>query len=210
MRKVLPILALTTLLFTLSIRQAAASATFSLSPATGSYTLNSIFNVDVKFDTGADSVKTIRAYLPFPANLLSVDDISTTGTAVVTWSERLYSNTNGTISLSGDTASTGTSGSGKLLATVKFKVKGNGVASVKFVSSSEIFRTSDDGDVLSLTSSTNGSYNLGTVTTQPTASPSGITVPETGMIAPTQAIIAISLFLIILGIWLGRSIYQNS
>ena len=189
---------------------AAAAGTFSISPASGTQTLNSTFNVDVKFDTGADSVKTVKAYLTFPANLLSVDDILTVGSSVVTWAERLYSNTNGTVSLSGDVGASGISGSGKLLATIKFKAKANGTAAVKFTSTSQMLKTADNTDVLSLTSSTSGAYILGTLANQPTATPSGIPVPQTGNISPTAGIALLSLFLIILGILMGRSSFQNS
>lgn len=189
---------------------ASAAGTFSFSPATGNQTLNSTFSVDLKFDTGSDTVKTVKAYLTFPASLLSVDDVLTVGSTVVTWAERLYSNTNGTVSLSGDVGASGISGSGKLLATIKFKVKANGTAAVKLTSASQMLKMSDNSDVLSLTSSTNGAYTLGTLSTQPTASPSGGTVPDTGNASPTAGVALLSIFLIILGILMGRSSFQNS
>ena len=210
-RKILPVILLTFVLLFQKVTTAAAAGTFSLSPATGNQTLNSTFNVDVKFDTGSDTVKTIKAYLTFPANLLSVDDVLTVGSSVVTWAERLYSNTNGTLSLSGDVGASGITGSGKLLATIKFKVKANGTAAVKFTSASQMLKLSDNSDVLSLTSSTSGAYTLGTVTiTQPAATPSGGTVPQTGNTSPTVGIVLLSIFLIILGILMGRSSFQNS
>jgi len=125
-RKILPAILLTFVLLFQKATTAAVAGTFSLSPATGNQTLNSTFNVDVKFDTGSDTVKTIKVYLTFPANLLSVDDVLTVGSSVITWAERLYSNTNGTVSLSGDVDASGITGSGKLLATIKFKAKANG------------------------------------------------------------------------------------
>lgn len=203
-------LLLTILILSQKVTQAAAAGTFSLSPASGNQTLNSTFGVDVKFDTGSDTIKTIKTYLTFPANLLSVDDVLTAGSSVVTWGERLYSNTNGTVSLSGDVSASGISGSGKLLATIKFKVKASGTATVKFTSASQMLKLTDNADVLSLTSSTSGAYTLGTVVSQPAASPSGIPVPQTGNISPTVGLVLISLFLIILGILMGRNSFQNS
>ena len=210
MRRILPVILLTTLLFLQSVSAAAAAAALSLSPATGTQTLNTTFNVDVRIDTGTDTIKKVIAYLTFPSQLLSVEDIVTTGSSITTWSERLYSNTNGTVSLSGETGSAGLSGSGKLIATIKFKVKANGSAAVNFTSSSQALKLSDSTDVLSLTTSGNGTYTLGSVTNQPTASPSGSPAPETGSYSPTIAVGLISLFLITLGIWMGRSSFRNS
>lgn len=205
MKKFLPIFLLAVFFLSQKVTEAKAAATLSLSPATGNFPLSGNFNVEVRFDTGTDTAKTVKALLTFPATLLTVEEITTTGSVVTSWNQRLYSNSNGTVSLNGDVGVSGVSGAGKSLATIKLKVKANGTAALKFTAGSQILKLSDGTDILSLTSSTNGSYLLGSQATQPTATPSGGTVPITGDYSGTTGVILVSLFFIILGIMMGRS-----
>lgn len=187
-----------------------AASSLSLSPSNGNQTLSTPFSVDVKIDTGGEAAKTIKAYLSFPSALLVVDDILTTGTVITSWNERLYSNNNGTINLVGDISGAGLNGANKLLATIKFRPKANGLAAVKFTTSSQVVRLADSSDILSLTASAGGKYAIGENLASPTATPSATLVPKTGDRAGAISVLLISIFLTTLGVSIGRSISRNS
>lgn len=212
MGKILPI-AFTLLFFTnFTASVSLAAATFSLSPASQIVKVGDSFDVSVKFDTGGETVKTVKASVTFPPSLLSVetDGVTTTGTAVTAWTERIYSNQAGTIELTGNTS---TSGAEKLLATIKFKTKAVGTANVTLASGSQIIRSSDSSNILSLTDSPGGTYTLATTTvkeekpkvaTPPSEIPKGV-----GFTGPTLILGTLAFLAIILGIILTRTSVQT-
>lgn len=203
MRSLLPGLLIFLFFYLFAVNTRAAS--LSLSPASSNESLSTTFNIEIKLDTEGETIKTIKVNLTFPANFLSVEDISTSGSFIDNWTERLYSNTNGTINLSGQAEANGLSGRDQKIASIKFKARAQGAAAVKFAANSQILEADSANDVLSLTNSKGGSYRLGAGNeNQPTATPSGTKIPETGDRGPTWLIALAALSLIILGILMGR------
>lgn len=215
MKKILPVI----FSFLLSIFSfpslASAAATFTLSPATQTVKVGDTLTVTIKFDTGGETVSSTKALLSFPPSLLTVDTASgipDKPTVITKWNQRLYSNVSGTITLNGNTNVTGAD---QTLAIVRFKTKAVGTANVTFSQGSQIIRTSDTKDVLSLIDSKGGVYTL--VTTLPAA-----TAPEkkqstpsqlpkgVGTTGPTTALFATAVLAFILGTTLLKSSAQNS
>src|SRR3990167_919427 len=111
------------------------AASLTLSPSSQSIKVGEPLTVTIKFDTSGEVAKVVKASLTFPSSLLTVetDGIQTTGTAITSWTERIYSNSAGTIDLTGNT---NTSGSDKLLASIKFTTKALGTANLSFTTDS--------------------------------------------------------------------------
>lgn len=219
MRKALPVV-LFLLVLLVSQAQAAttttSTATLKLSPSTKSVKVGDSFTVSVLFDTGGETVKSVKASIIFPTSLLSVetDSIVTTGSAITDFKETIYSNVTGTVDVSGNTSVSGTD---KLLASIKFKTKAVGTANVSFDTDSQIVRSSDSKNILSLTDSVTGAYTIATtVTTPPTPAPekkqaTPSQIPDkTGFTTPTSLLAFMAFSLIILGISLLKRPGQNS
>lgn len=213
MKKFLPLLLSVLLLLIGREGNAAAAATLSFSPAAQSVKVGDTFTVTVKFDTGGETVKTVKASLTFPSSLLAVetDGIITAGTAITSWTERIYSNTAGTIDLTGNTTM---AGADKTLAAIKFKTKAVGTANLSFTSTSQILKSADAGNILSLTDSRGGTYSLGlqavpSPTPEKESSPSGNLPTDVGFTTPTIALGLLAMALITLGTVLIRKPAQN-
>lgn len=131
-----------------------------LSPASGTVGLGGTISVRINLNTGGEGVNGVTAVLAYPADQLEVAGIS-------------YSNTFGI-------AAEGSSGGGAIrisrgninpvsgnvnLATISFKGKAPGSATVSFVGGSAVPRASDSSD--SYTGGSGGTYN---VSSAPTAS----------------------------------------
>lgn len=188
-----------------------AVATLTLSPATKAVKVGDSVTVSIFFDTGEETVNSVKASLTFPVSLLNVetDSIITTGSAVTDFKETIYSNLSGTVDISG---STSVSGSQKLLANIKFKTKAVGTANISFDSDSQIIRTSDSKNVLSLADSKGGAYTIST-NLAPQKEQTQATAPvipkDIGFIAPTYMLGIISVFVSVIGIFLIRKSDQN-
>lgn len=193
---------------------ALAAATFSLSPATQTVKAGETLTVTIKFDTGAETVSGVQAMVSFPPSLLSVDTaagIPDKPTSITKWNRRLYSNTAGTIELSGNTS---VSGADQTLAVIKFKTKAVGTANVTFASGSQIVRAADSQNILSLTDSKGGVYSLATELTPP-VTPKKQSTPSqlpngVGTTGPTVAFFAAALLTFSLGTILLKSSARSS
>lgn len=211
MKKILP-LTFALLIFTFHFPSlASAAATLTLSPSTKSVKVGDSVSLSILFDTGAETVSSVKASITFPVSLLSVetDSIVTTGSAITDFKETIYSNLSGTVDISGNTS---TSGSQKLLANIKFKTKAVGTANLSFDSDSKIIRASDSKDILSLPGSKGGTYTIAT-TLAPVKEQTQATTPaipkEIGFTAPTYLLAGFSVFISILGIFLIRKSDQS-
>lgn len=207
MKKILP-LVFALLLFTFNFPAlASAAATLTLSPSTKAVKVGDSVSVSIYFDSGTETTSRVKASITFPVSLLSVetDSIVTTGSAITDFKETIYSNLSGTVNISGDTS---TSGSQKLLASVKFKTKALGTANVSFDSGSQIIRASDSSNILSLPDSKGGTYTISTTLTPPSKPQNQATpavIPDKiGFSKPTYLLVAVSIFISILGIFLIR------
>lgn len=215
-KKVLPVVLLLLVLAPFQSRGASAAA-LNLSPSSKTVKVGDTFTVSVLFDTASETVNNVKASITFPTSLLSVetDSIVTTGSAITDFKETIYSNVTGTIDIGGNTS---VSGTGKLLANIKFKTKAVGTANVSFDADSQIVRSSDSKNVFSLTDSVGGVYAIATTITPVTpvalpekkqATPSQI--PEgTGFTTPTYILGLAAFSLIILGTILIKRPDQSS
>ena len=153
-----------TTVFSLVYSQLASAATLEFSPATGSYTTNQVFNVEIKVNTNNQDTQSTDAVIEFDTTLLSVEDV----TYGAFYPTVLHSEQNGKLYISGvvNDATSVKNGTGTL-ATVSFKGLQAGTATVGFVC--ETGRTDDSNvskndldatDLLVCTSLVDGSYTL--------------------------------------------------
>ena len=115
------------------------TASYHLSPSSGTYETNNVFSTDVLIRGSGDTVK---GTIIFDRDLLEVQSISEARSVVEMWSpggRPRYSNTEGTISFSGGITG-GITGSQANIITINFRPKKVGQASVTFL----------DGDILSV------------------------------------------------------------
>lgn len=165
------------------------SATFSLQTGTG-YTQGAEIPVKVMAETSTDAANTFVGKINFPAQLLSVSRIDTTGSFVTNWTENYYDNTAGTISLVGAVPNPGykTSGSPSLMATVYFTSKTSGTANLTFDHASMIYRNSDNVNILAKTTGTSITINpipTPTPTPIPTPTPTPTPIPAPSSLTAT-------------------------
>jgi hypothetical protein len=125
-----------------------ASTTINFSPGSGLYMIGE--TVKVKVVIASDiSVNAVSAKIKFSTSTLSLTSISKTGSAVSLWAqEPTFSNSDGTASLDGVILN-GYSGSGGLVATLIFKAKSIGTASLSFDSASVYANDGSGTDVAS-------------------------------------------------------------
>jgi len=185
-KRVINHLVLGVVFFILSLvfTQKTLAATLEFSPATGSYTTNTPFEIEITVDTGGEDTQSTDAVVEFDPSFLSVDNV-TYGSFYPTV---LHSVQNNKLYISGvvDSAGSVKNGSGTL-ATVSFKGLKAGTTTVSFLC--EDGRTDDSNvtkndidatDLLVCSSLVDGSYTL-SGETAPTNTPTetDTTVDET-------------------------------
>lgn len=135
------------------IPSSAFASTLSLSPGSGKIGTGSITYVRVILSTGGESVNGVSAYLSYPADKLQVTGISYGGAFPIA-AEGSFGG--GGIRISRASFS-GASG-GLTVATIGFRGKAEGSATVSFIGGSAAARTSDSSDSLSGTGG--GTYTI--------------------------------------------------
>lgn len=164
-------LALAGCLFLLSVSFAFA-ADVVISPSTGSYTPGQTFTVSVRVSPGGQSVNAVEASLKFDPAVLSVVNISKTGSVFSLWTtEPTFSNSAGTITFGGGSPSPFTAQSNLVSVTFRAVAAGTGALSV---STASVLAADGRGtDVYS--KSTNGSFTIAAAATptptEPTPTP---------------------------------------
>lgn len=132
------------------------ASTLNLSPSGGNISVGSTLNVSVRLNAGGDSVNGVSAVLSYPADKLDVAYINY-GSAFSIAAEGTYGG--GSIRISRANFS-GVSGN-VLVATIGFKGKSPGVATVSFIGGSAAPRAADSSDSLSLGGSSGATFNVG-------------------------------------------------
>ncbi len=118
---------------------ASGSASLSMSPNNGNYTVGSIFAVTMYENSAIDTVNVIEADISFNQAVLQLTGISCNSSAF-----EISAPGSG----AGITCGTITPKSGnQAVATANFKVIGNGSGAINFASSSHIYRSTDNTDV---------------------------------------------------------------
>ncbi len=116
----------------------ANAATLSLSPASGTFTIGSVFEVSVFLDTQNTSVNVISVFLKFPADKLQLVSSLAGSSIVDVWlSSPKFSNQSGTVVLKGGIPG-GINVSNGLITKLTFRAKGLGSGIVKFTDESRV------------------------------------------------------------------------
>lgn len=140
----------------LLIPQLVFASTLSLSPGSTTIPIGGTVAVSVRLNAGGDSVNAVSAYLSYPADKLDVAYVSP-GSVFAIGAENSYGG--GIIKISRGSLS-GVSGSVGV-ATIGFRGKSAGSATVSFIGGSSAPRASDSSDSLSLGSSGGGTFTVG-------------------------------------------------
>lgn len=133
----------------------ALASTLKLSPGTGSVEIGKTLSVKVNLNTGGDSVNAVAAYISYPSDLLDVTYVTAGGRFSI---EAENSFGGGQIKISRGSISP-VSGN-VTIATIGFKGKAIGSATVAFTAGSAAPRASDSTDSLSPGSSSGGTINV--------------------------------------------------
>lgn len=120
-----------------------AAGSFSLSPAGGTYTADSVFTINLLANTAGQAVNAGEAVITFPADKLEVVNISQNGSIFTLWPTPPAA-ASGQISFAGGVASPGWSGNSGLLLSITFRAKRAGQATVG-VSSGQLLLNDGSG-----------------------------------------------------------------
>ncbi len=130
-----------------------------LSPATGSFLVDSTFEASIIIDTGGISINAARVDLSFPADKFQIVSPSSGLSFISLWVEQpTYSNTEGTISFSGVILG-GINTSSGVVSTITFRVKKPGEAIIKILPTSSVLANDGKGTE-TLSKIINGRYIL--------------------------------------------------
>jgi hypothetical protein len=145
----------------------AFAADLLVSPSTGSYSTGQTFTVNIQVDPSGDSVNAVEADLTFDKSVLSVVNVSKTGSVFSLWTtEPAFSNTAGTITFGGGSPTPFSARS--TLLSVTFRTLGPGSGSVAFGTASALAADGRGTDVLE--GKIGGSFAVAAATT-PTPTP---------------------------------------
>ncbi len=118
-----------------------------------SATIGQIIQVPLFVSTeGNEVLNAVSAEVRFPAQLLTLQSISKTGSVMSFWAEEpTFSNSNGTASLQGIVPNPGWKGQNGNIVTLVFKVKASGTATISFSSASVLANDGLGTNILSKT-----------------------------------------------------------
>jgi len=140
--------------------QAANGASLLLSPASGSFTVGSTFNVSIMVNTGGKSINAAKVDIRFPASKLQVVNPSAGTSFISIWvNQPAFSNTAGTISFQGGLPNPGIKTEAGIISTITFRATAPGSAKLVFVDTSQILLNDGQGTNV-LTSRGDATFNL--------------------------------------------------
>lgn len=167
----------------------AAGATLSVIPSANSYQVNQNFTVEIRVNTGSDSINTVTANLVFPTDKLKIVSTNITNSFATIWFENNITNASGEVRLTGSVPTPGVSGSNLLLATLNIQAlattTANNPATLNFETSSAVYRNNDNSNILA--SQNGGQFSLSQTSdaaASPTPAPSVTPTPNQS-ITPT-------------------------
>lgn len=169
------------LFFLLSFFGKAEAATLYFSPASGNETTGNIMNVNVLVNTQGQTINSADTIIIYPTKFLEVVSISKSSSIFSLWVEEpTFSNSSGTINLSGGLPSPGYNGTAGKIIGITFRLKVAGSASLVFSSGAVRANDGYGTDVLS---------SLGTATYTITPAPVApvVPTPEDAEVVPPQA-----------------------
>lgn len=131
----------------ISISKALASSLY-LAPASGEYSAGRSFTLDLKLGSSGEFINAAQITIDFPADLLAAKSISKSGSIFSLWPEEpFFSNTQGTIQLSGGVPAPGFMGTGTLVR-ITFEGKKEGVAVLSLLNGSVLAADGKGTDTL--------------------------------------------------------------
>lgn len=140
--------------------RAIEGASLYLSPARGTYFVDSTFDISVFVNTGGKSVNAVQVDLKFPPDKLQVVSPTAGSSFISVWvAQPTYSNTKGTISFQGGAPSPGINTSSGLISTVTFRAKASGIAKISFSDFCKVLLNDAQGTNM-LTSVNEGIYTI--------------------------------------------------
>lgn len=126
-------LLLLAMIFLLSLAGKADAATLSFSPSAASVSVGNIVSVKVVVNTSGEAINNAEATIQFPSDLLEVVSVSKSSSIFSLWVEEpTFSNSSGTIKFNGGVANPGFNGRNGSIASITFKAKTPGAASLLF------------------------------------------------------------------------------
>ncbi|MBZ9569746.1 hypothetical protein KJA16_02385 [Patescibacteria group bacterium] len=132
MKKLFPILLISTLFFVTASSAQGASASLYLSPPTGTYRVGDIFAVAVTVDSEGEAINVAEGTLIFDPDELNVVSISKSDSIFTLWTtEPIFSNSDGTINFGGGTPNNFIGSSGTII-TISFRAEIIGASNVDF------------------------------------------------------------------------------
>lgn len=153
---------------------AVSAATLLFDPATTTTTAGQTINVKVNISTGTDEVRSADAFVSYDSNLLEAQSVSS-GTFFETVFKDIKSTRVYVAGLESNVAST-KKGSGTI-ATITFKAKQNGTATLSFVcgknspEDSTIIKASGSSNIIQCANNGTSAITIGTGSANPTATP---------------------------------------
>ena len=121
------------LAFLVASTQGLQAATLSVLPSSSSVAVGNIVSVRVSTNTSGKFINNSEATVQFPPDLLEVVSVSKSSSIFSLWVEEpVFSNYAGTVSFNGGVANPGFNGSSGSIATITFRAKKVGTASIIF------------------------------------------------------------------------------
>ncbi|RJO59463.1 hypothetical protein C4546_02090 [Candidatus Parcubacteria bacterium] len=140
----------------------AEGASLLFSPASGSFTVGSTFNVSIQVNTGGKAINAVKADIKFPPTKLQVVNPSAGTSFISIWVDQpTYSNVAGTISFQGGLPNPGITTNAGIVSTITFRAISPGPAKLTFVDTSRVLANDGQGtDILTSRGDANLELNL--------------------------------------------------
>jgi hypothetical protein len=177
--------------FFFSFTKAATSATLSLFPNSGTFSVGKTFSVSVRVDSGGGvGINAAEALLSFDPAYLNVNSVAKSGSIFTLWPvEPTFSNTKGEISFAGGSPTAYTGSAGTIIS-ITFVAKKEGTTEVKFKSGSVLAADGKGTNVLTSMGSATFTLKSEVVTPTPPAEeekpPTGPLPPKPEVSSPTH------------------------
>ena len=153
----------------------AADASLYLSPGSGTYVIGGTFNVGIKVNTGGQVVNAAEGTISYDTKLLDVASISKNGSIFTLWTTE-PTHGSGNISFGGGIPRPGYNGTAGHVATITFRAKAVGDASVRFTGGAVLANDGKGTNILGSMGA--GSYKISPKVDAPPVT-SGNTAPST-------------------------------
>lgn len=162
------------------------AATLTLSPSSSTLSVGNIATVSIKVNTSGQAINNAEAVIQFPSDMLEVVSLSKSSSIFTLWVEEpSFSNGTGRIVFNGGAANPGFNGSNGTIASIVFKAKKQGTASILFTDGAvrkndglgTDILSSKSGSVITVTSALQTPPPTPTPTPQESESPTSLLKP---------------------------------